>query len=335
MLPSSFDRVYLLLRAACTLYVVVVLVIGGNEARPQYLQWSICDASWSTGACILSSVVGAPHTAGTTAAAASHLFSPSRTLVVPGTFLRVLYNNIHHHVAFARELEPEEKNTQQDQPAVRSAVAAAAAAAAVEKQVFRPTLIRPGAKDRPPCFVLRQSPSMPRRNCSIRREEPSIAIITADLRPFVTHTGLTVKTALFLLHTSIHYSAIDANTTYTSCDSYSSSMKGPRLNFHAERELAGHLLAVFWYHKLFAPASDCLRLVLNRQARLPTLNSRNSTTNSSSTHQPTAALQIDQSLYHTWKLCRQPGFTACSARESATAEELVPGAIRGRLYGYK
>ena len=37
-----------------------VLVIGGNEARPQYLQWSICDASWSTGACILSSVVGAP-----------------------------------------------------------------------------------------------------------------------------------------------------------------------------------------------------------------------------------------------------------------------------------
>ena len=37
------------------------------------------------------------------------------------------------------------------------------------------------------------------------------------------------------------------------------------------------LLAVFWYHKLFAPASDCLRLVLNRQARLPTLNSRNST----------------------------------------------------------
>ena len=74
-------------------------------------------------------------------------------------------------------------------------------------------------------------------------------------------------------------------------------------------------LEVFWYHKLFATASDCLRLVLNQQARLPTLNSRNSTTNSSSTHQPTAALQIDQSLYHTWELCRQPGFTACSARE--------------------
>ena len=63
----------------------------------------------------------------------SHVFSHSRTLVVPGTFLRVLYNNIHHHVAFARELEEKEKkNTEQDQPAVRSAVAAAAAAAAAE-----------------------------------------------------------------------------------------------------------------------------------------------------------------------------------------------------------
>ena len=48
-------------------------------------------------------------------------------MVVPGTFLRVLYNNIHHHVAFARELE-EKKNTEQDQPAARSAVAAPAAA---------------------------------------------------------------------------------------------------------------------------------------------------------------------------------------------------------------
>ena len=54
-------------------------------------------------------------------------FSHSRTLVVPGTFLRVQYNNIHHHVAFARELEDKKKNTEQDQPAVRSAVAAAAA----------------------------------------------------------------------------------------------------------------------------------------------------------------------------------------------------------------
>ena len=49
-------------------------------------------------------------------------------MVVPGTFLRVLYN-IHHYVAFARELE-EKKNTEQDQPAVRTAAAAAAAAAA-------------------------------------------------------------------------------------------------------------------------------------------------------------------------------------------------------------
>ena len=60
----------------------------------------------------------------------SHVFCHSRTLVVPGTFLRVLYNNIHHHVAFARELEEKEKNTEQDQPAVRSAVAAPAAAPA-------------------------------------------------------------------------------------------------------------------------------------------------------------------------------------------------------------
>ena len=77
--------------------------------------------------------------------------------------------------------------------------------------------------DRHPCFVLRQSQSMARRNWSIRREEPSIAI-TANLRPFVTHTGLTVKTALFLFVIVTH----------------SSSMKGLRLNFHAERELAGH-----------------------------------------------------------------------------------------------
>ena len=41
-------------------------------------------------------------------------------------------------------------------------------------------------------------------------------------RPFVTHTGLTVKTALFLFVLVTH----------------SSSMKGPRLNFHAEHELA-------------------------------------------------------------------------------------------------
>ena len=58
----------------------------------------------------------------------SQVFSHSRTLVVPGTFLRVLYKSIHHHAAFAGELEEKEKNTEQDQPVVRSAVAAAAAA---------------------------------------------------------------------------------------------------------------------------------------------------------------------------------------------------------------
>ena len=61
----------------------------------------------------------------------SHVFSHSHTLVVTGTFLRVLYN-IHHRVAFTRELEEKEKNTEKDQPTVRSAVAAAAAAAEVK-----------------------------------------------------------------------------------------------------------------------------------------------------------------------------------------------------------
>ena len=58
----------------------------------------------------------------TTAAAAAHLGVMSymfSLIFVLVTFLRVLYNNIHHHVAFARELEEKEKNTEQDQPAVR------------------------------------------------------------------------------------------------------------------------------------------------------------------------------------------------------------------------
>ena len=83
--------------------------------------------------------------------------------------------------------------------------------------------------DRPPCFVLRKGPSMPRWNSSIRRDEPSIAI-TADLRPFVTHTDLTVSTALFLL------------VIITP----SSFMKGPRLNFRAERGLA-HPKTTFFF----------------------------------------------------------------------------------------
>ena len=73
------------------------------------------------------SFVGRRSTTAETTAAATHLgvtthmfFSHSRTFVISGTFLRVLYNNIHHHhVAFARELEEKEKNTEQDQPAVR------------------------------------------------------------------------------------------------------------------------------------------------------------------------------------------------------------------------
>ena len=48
----------------------------------------------------------------------SHVFSHSRTLVVAETFLRFLYN-IHRHLDFARELEEQKKNTEQDQPAVR------------------------------------------------------------------------------------------------------------------------------------------------------------------------------------------------------------------------
>ena len=59
----------------------------------------------------------------------------SRTLVVPGNFLRVLHNNIHHHVAFAIELEEKEKNTEQDQAAVRNAVAAPTAPAAAAAEV--------------------------------------------------------------------------------------------------------------------------------------------------------------------------------------------------------
>ena len=60
-------------------------------------------------------------------------------MVVPGTFLRVLYNNIHHHVAFARELEEKKTYTEQDQPAVRSAVAAPAPAAAAADVRFSMT----------------------------------------------------------------------------------------------------------------------------------------------------------------------------------------------------
>ena len=69
------------------------------------------------------SFAGRRSTTTETTAAAAHLGVTTYILsliFVPGTFLRVLYN-IHHHVlvAFVRELEEKEKNTEQDQPAVR------------------------------------------------------------------------------------------------------------------------------------------------------------------------------------------------------------------------
>ena len=104
--------------------------------------------------------------------------------------------------------------------------------------------------------MLRQGPSIPTRNWSIRREEPSIAI-TADLRPFVTHTGLTVKTALFLFVIVTH----------------SSSMKGTRLNFHAEHELAGHQKTTFFssFLQLQYPTYVVVVLfVVNQRSKLHT-----------------------------------------------------------------
>ena len=130
----------------------------------------------------------------------------------------------------------------------------------------------------------------------------------------MTHTALTVKTVLFRFVIVTH----------------SSSMKGPRLNFHAERELAGHLLAVVWYHMLYAPASDCLHLVLNRQARLLTLNSRNSTTNSSSTHQPTAAAPTSQQHHSkSTRVYITPG--NCVANPSSPRAPLVSQRLREEL----
>ena len=59
------------------------------------------------------SFVGRRSTIAETTAAAAHLGVTTYMfflMFVPGsTFLRVLYDNIHHHVAFARELEEEKK----------------------------------------------------------------------------------------------------------------------------------------------------------------------------------------------------------------------------------
>ena len=132
-------------------------------------------------------------------------------------------------------------------------------------------------------------------------------------------------------HDNIRFTAPKIHIDYIYHHAFFRALRYVRLTvclfFFSKSGVYPCLLAVFWYYKLVAPASDCLRLFLNRQARLPTLNSRNSTTNSSSTHQPPAALQIDQSLYSTWKMCRQPGFTACSARESTTTEITGPKLI--------
>ena len=86
-----------------------LLVIGGNEARPQYLQNLICDASWSTGAYSFVGRRSTDSSSSTSWSHDSHVFSNTRTLVVPETFLRVLYKNIHHYVTFARALEEKGK----------------------------------------------------------------------------------------------------------------------------------------------------------------------------------------------------------------------------------
>ena len=76
--------------------------------------------------------------------------------------------------------------------------------------------------DRPPCFVLRKGPSMPKtelkhtergtQHCNNGRPTPVCDPYRPSLKYSVTH---------------------------------SSSMKGPRLNFHAERQLAGHPKTTF------------------------------------------------------------------------------------------
>ena len=88
----------------------------------------------------------------------------------------------------------------------------------------------------------------------LKHTERGIAI-TADLRPFVTHTGLTVKTALFLFVIVTH----------------SSSMKGPRLNFHAERELAHPKTTSFHYFSNYStPTYVVVLFVVNQRSKLHT-----------------------------------------------------------------
>ena len=88
------------------------------------------------------------------------------------------------------------------------------------------------------------------------------AAATADLHPFVTHTGLTVKTALFLFLIVTH----------------SSSMKGPRLNFHADRQLAGRPKTTCFCKVEFQPfqtvalTADVFQLLDKLQSSTPNRN---------------------------------------------------------------
>ena len=113
----------------------ILLVIGGNEARPQYLQQAICDASWSTGACILSSVVGTPQQK--RQQQQQHILESRRTCFFSYSYVTFwgFCTTTSTTMQLSQKSQNKKYNTEQDQPAVRSAVAAAAAtAAAVEKQ---------------------------------------------------------------------------------------------------------------------------------------------------------------------------------------------------------
>ena len=143
---------------------LLVLGIGGNEALPQYLQWSICDASWSTGARILSSE-HQPTTARPTAASAylvvaTYMFFIMYYWCSHLELFRDFSQHLSYSYSFRKRVGRKKKHTEQDQPAVcqpqkqqqqrhpqhtqaaPAAAPAAAATAAVEKQVFVPTLIR-------------------------------------------------------------------------------------------------------------------------------------------------------------------------------------------------
>ena len=78
------------------------------------------------------SFVGRRSTTAETTAAAAHLGVTTYMfflIFVLGTFLRVLYNNMHHHVAFVRELEEKKKKHRAGPTSSTSAAAAAAAEA--------------------------------------------------------------------------------------------------------------------------------------------------------------------------------------------------------------